>query len=301
MYLKDNPILSICIPTHGVVEFVIPAIESIYQQGCDLSLFEVVISDNGQDSVLGEALEKYDYPNLIYKRVAAGGFMNEVNSLRYGNGLFLKIMNHKSRLKDGVLQKMIDFVLANKDDKPMLFFSNGHVKGESIIPCDSLEMFLRKVSFWSSWEEGVGIWAEEKELLDGIPYNEMVPTSSVLFYLRDSSKYVIFNEVMSDQEGTKRKRMYDFFQVFAIGYVDGYNELRKNGKISIDLFNFLRYDLYRRDLISHYYQIMVAKTDDSIPLSGIKQTMSVYYSSLHYYYMLLYAYIAMPVKRLLWR
>lgn len=291
-----HPILSICIPTHGVVDFVIPAVKSIYAQNCSLSDFEVVISDNGSSDDLKIALEQESYPNLLYQKVDASGFMNEVNSTKNAKGAFVKIMNHKSMLLPGVLQQMIDFVKANMEKKPMLFFSNGHVGKEQIINCPDFQSFMRKVSFWSSWEEGLGFWQEEKERLADIPYNEMVPTSSVLFYLRDESEYVIFNTPISTQKNMKRKRMYDFFEVFAIQYNDYYNKLRMEKKISTDTFNFLRYDMYRRYLISYYYQIVVAKTDDSIPLPHIKEQMSVYYTKWHYWWMVFYANTVMRIR-----
>ena len=44
---SNTLLLSICIPTNGVVEWVVPVIESIYAQEVDKRLFEVVITDNG--------------------------------------------------------------------------------------------------------------------------------------------------------------------------------------------------------------------------------------------------------------
>ena len=34
----SKPLLSLCMPTNGVVEWVFPVLESIYKQGCDNSL-----------------------------------------------------------------------------------------------------------------------------------------------------------------------------------------------------------------------------------------------------------------------
>ena len=46
--MGNNLLLSICIPTNGVVEWIIPAINSIYSQGVDNNEFEVVVTDNGE-------------------------------------------------------------------------------------------------------------------------------------------------------------------------------------------------------------------------------------------------------------
>ena len=55
---EQRPVLSICLPTNGVVEWVIPTLESIYAQNVNFSLFEVVISDNGEttEKVIGHFL-----------------------------------------------------------------------------------------------------------------------------------------------------------------------------------------------------------------------------------------------------
>ena len=48
--IDKTPLLSICIPTNGIVSYVLPVLDSIYSQvkGNDLELFEVVIVDNGK-------------------------------------------------------------------------------------------------------------------------------------------------------------------------------------------------------------------------------------------------------------
>lgn len=55
------PLLSICIPTNGIVEWVIPVLKSIYSQKADNSLFEVVVTDNGNSSALSKAVEIFRY------------------------------------------------------------------------------------------------------------------------------------------------------------------------------------------------------------------------------------------------
>ena len=55
--MKNKPIVSLCIPTYGMPEWVIPALESIYNQNEDESLFEVIVCDNKKDSELEKAVE----------------------------------------------------------------------------------------------------------------------------------------------------------------------------------------------------------------------------------------------------
>ena len=62
--MESNILLSLCIPTNGAAQWVIPALEAIYNQECDTSLFEVIITDNGADNTLADAVKKYQYSNL---------------------------------------------------------------------------------------------------------------------------------------------------------------------------------------------------------------------------------------------
>ena len=77
--MDKQPILSLCIPTNGAVEWILPVIESIYSQGYDTDKFEVVITDNGKDSQLPAYISKMNYPNLCYKQTSAEGFLNLVS------------------------------------------------------------------------------------------------------------------------------------------------------------------------------------------------------------------------------
>lgn len=294
---SNNFVLSICIPTYGIIDFVIPAIESIFLQGVDNTLFEVIITDNGKDSELGKVLEKYDYPNLRYIKTESNGFQNQIDSFKQSHGLFIKMINHKSRIKSGYLQKLIDFVLVNKEDKPSLYFSNGHLGNDSIIECDDFESFVRQVSFWTSWEEGVGVWREDLPKFDAIKFDKMFPAASILFGVREESKFIIWNECYSYQNKSDRIRRYDFFRVFAVNFLDMINDLRRENRITIDTFDFVRHDMYRRYLISYYNQILVRKKDKSIPLNDIAKNMSVYYSYGDYIWMKFYSYTILNLKR----
>ena len=87
--MDNQPILSLCIPTNGAVECVLPVIESIYSQGYDDDKFEVVITDNGKDRQLPQHIAKMNYPNLYYRQTTDKGFLNLVTCLKEGKGLFI--------------------------------------------------------------------------------------------------------------------------------------------------------------------------------------------------------------------
>ena len=62
------PIVSLCMPTNGVPEWVFPVLESISSQGVSDSLYEVVITDNGKNEDFKQEMrEKLAvHPNWVY-------------------------------------------------------------------------------------------------------------------------------------------------------------------------------------------------------------------------------------------
>ena len=299
--MAQQPLLSICIPTNGVVEYVLPSVESIYSQKVDNSLFEVVITDNGADSKLGEAINKFEYPNLRYIKTNVQGFMNQICAFKESQGAFIKMINHRALFHDGSLQKMIDFIKKYQEKKPILYFPNGHLGRIKTAECQNLDEFLNKVSFWSSWEQGVGIWQEDKKKLDDIRYDKMFPAASILFNIREKTPYIVCDDDFTYEKPSKRMRRYDFFQVFAVEFLDILHHLCEQTRISEKTFDFVKKDMYRRYLISYYYQIVVAKTDRAIPPKNIMANMSKYYSTWDYYWMWLYCNTAMRLKNMLKR
>jgi len=294
----NQPLLTICIPTNGAIQWVLPTVRAIYEQNCDNSLFEVVVADNGENEQLGENLEDMGHPNLIYRKTNAVGFENQICAFKCGNGSLIKMINHRSIIKKGYLQKLIDFVKDNIDEKPTLYFSNGALKKDaSVVGCENFDAFVRKASFWCSWEEGVGVWKEDIPQIESIKINSLFPAASMLFGIKKDSRFVIFNEQYSTQQrAIGHIRQYDFFDAFALEFLDMLNELRREKRISIETFNFVRRDNFRRNLISRYFQIMIKKNDGSIPLNNIKEKMSVYYRSIDYYWMLFYSHVILRIK-----
>ena len=66
--MKNKPIISICIPAFKRIEILKKTIDSIYadaiNSNVELSLFEIVISDNDSEHEIKSLVKTYDYPNM---------------------------------------------------------------------------------------------------------------------------------------------------------------------------------------------------------------------------------------------
>ena len=55
----NKPLVSLCMPTNGVIDWVFPVLDSIYNQNVDIDLFEVVITDNGNNAEFKKSIKGY--------------------------------------------------------------------------------------------------------------------------------------------------------------------------------------------------------------------------------------------------
>lgn len=292
--MGKNPILSICIPTNGIVEWVIPVVESIYAQGVDNDLFEVVITDNGGKDDLEKAIQAYDYPNLHYYKTTAQGFTNQIDAFEKCSGLFCKMLNHRSRLLSGSLHKIIAIVEKYQKEKPILYFAEGRANGGVFIECNNVDSFVGALSYYVSWSAGVGAWKEDLNDIRGKNIDKMFPHTVFLFGLRDESKYVIWNdpyEVMGNDSG---KGGYDLYYTFSIVLLDIINGLRQTGRISLDTFVKVKKELFVF-LRGLYISEAILPTHRTFILQNIPQSMDVYYGRLYYWKMVIGAWLRIPL------
>lgn len=297
--MEHRPIISLCIPTNGAIQWIKPTIENIYLQDCKQEDFEVIVVDNSISEKLREYIECLPYTNLRYVSSTVEGFSNQIFALKCGKGIYCKLYNHRLLLQKGILKRMIDFICRFQQEKPVLFFSQGNPKyKEEYFEMPDFESFMRKLSYWSSWSGGVGVWNSDIPQLDNIKYDKMFPCASLLFEIREQSKYVIWNVRFDIQQDDKGKGGYNFFETFAIRYLDIINELRRKERISVDTFNLIRRDLYAF-LCSWYYKLMVKKGQYTFDTSDIDTSMSVYYSTWQYKKMVVYAHITPRWKRIM--
>lgn len=63
-----EPIVSICLPCYGRVEYVRRTLKSIYEYNSDVSLddYEIVISDNDPKQNIRSLVSEFNFPNIHY-------------------------------------------------------------------------------------------------------------------------------------------------------------------------------------------------------------------------------------------
>ena len=279
-----SPLLSLCMPTNGIIEWVFPVLESIYSQKTDTSLFEVVITDNGKNDDFKQRMRAYlaTHPNIAYHETDALPFLNEIESYKRASGKLIKFVNHRTLLLDGSLDYLIQFVKTHDEDRPVVYMSNGVLKMEKgQHEYDSFDQFVRHLSYWSSWSTGMTIWKEDFKKLPGdlSCYNELFPHTTVLFNERDRARYIIDNSVIFHEmpQGKTPKGNYDLFYAFGVEYPWIICTLLRDKDISSDTFRYV-IDRNLGFIARQYDNFCVQGKYCSYDLGGLEDMFGVFYT-----------------------
>lgn len=276
-------LLSLCIPTSGVVEWVLPVLDSIYKQKCDINLYEVVISDNSADVTLYNRIQEYihKYPNIIYKRSNSKGFLNQVDAFNLASGELIKFVNHRAILLDGTIQYLCDFAKTYSKKKPIMFFANGSVEVENDFEkFKSFSDFLGALKVYSSWSGGIAFWRDDYiSMIRNVNSNELFPTLSWLSYYTERGYYIIDNKRLSREleVDATQKGKYNLFEAFAVVYVEMLQNLKYNGHLDNNNYVAIYGDL-KRLLAYNYCEFILNNKPCSYSLEDYRRFISRYFN-----------------------
>ena len=295
--MENNLLLSICIPTNGVVEWIIPAIYSIYSQGVDNNEFEVVVTDNGEKDDLEIAVSQFEYPNFHYYRTKSRGFENQIDAFEKCSGEFCKMLNHRSKMLP--VSRLLEVVKKYKEEKPIIYCAEGHVKGGEYVECENVDKFVRSLNYFISWSAGTGVWKEDLKDVRKKKIDKMFPHIVFLLGLRNESKYVIWNQEYEQMGDDSGKGGYDLFDTFAVHFLDIFNGLLREGRIQQKTFYYVKKELLRF-LVKLYKDEVVLPTKHTFILQNIRRNVKTYYGNLGFYMMVVCAYL-LVVKQFLFQ
>lgn len=275
-------LVSLCIPTNGVTEWVLPVMESIYNQNIDEQLFQVVVADNGDNKDFAEAMDSLcsQHTNITYKKTSSMGFLNQIESFRLADGELIKFVNHRMPLVEGTLKKLIDFSNKYSDKKPVVYFSNGKLDLKESYFCNKFDSFVKKLSYWSSWSAGLALWHDDIEKVDKISeFNSLFPHTDILFLNKNSTEYIIDNRVLMQELPTDdtKKGKYNLFHAFAVEYPKILRELLNSNFISENTFNDVMSDL-KVFLGQLYFKFIILKRPCSYDLTDADQYIATNFS-----------------------
>lgn len=281
--MSNQPLISLCIPTNGIEHWVFPVLDSIFSQDFDPTLYEVVVMDNGNNENFFNRMQEYcvGKDNLHYSKTDSKLFQSEIACYQKASGVFIKFLNHRTKLKPGTLDALVTFVRENMTQKPVVYFSNGvlHSK-EPIRRLPNFDSFVRALSYYSSWSTGMGFW---KDTFDALPQplqaNELFPHTTILFCDRTNTSYIVDDRVLLEEipvEHTSKGR-YDLFSAFAIEYPCIIADLLRTEDITAE--TFLQIKKENLLFLAQLYRLFILKKIPcSYDLSSYSTSIRVFYN-----------------------
>lgn len=276
----NTPLISLCMPTYGVSEWVFPVLDSIYDQGVDGELFEVIVTDNGNNEDFRRAMLAYaeSHEHLIYRKTEARLFHNQLEALKLGSGDFLKFVNHRTALLPGSLETMLTMIRENRAKRPVIYLSNGALAGD--YRGTSFDGFVRHLGKYASWTTGVGIWKSDYDTIpENIRIDPISPHSVILFRVRKDREFLIDNRVLMKEldADQSRKGTYDLFKAFGVEELAVTQNLYIDGDITADTLKAVKAE-YGQKVSELYLDFCLRKQPCSYDLSGFEDAMGIYFS-----------------------
>lgn len=281
---EENIEISLCIPTNGIDDFIFEVLDSIYSQEVSEALYEVIVMDNGTNLLFKNRMKSYAHSknNLFFYETNAELFMGEIESYKKARAKFIKFINHRTKLLPGTLDYWLEFIRVHQDDRPIVYFSNGVLKNNTVRKMNSFDNFVYELSYWSSWSTGMGIWRED--LID-ILYeqkkciNFLFPHTTILLNEFSHREYIIDDSIRLVElrgENTKKGR-YDLFNAFCVEYPLILCELYRNKKIQVStLKKILDENL---SLVAFFYHGFVMKgKKTNYDIDGFEDAIDIIYT-----------------------
>lgn len=164
MYMKNRPLVSICIPTYNRSIYLRQSLERyIVEKEFIDGKVEIVISDNASTDDTKMVVEEYikKYKNIRYYRNTEN--IRDKNfplALSRGSGILHRLCNDTLQISRGHLEDLCHTVCKYEKDKPFLFWQNEGIK-KSEVMCDNLDSYIRKLSYFVTWIGGFSLWHDE--------------------------------------------------------------------------------------------------------------------------------------------
>lgn len=259
-----TPILSICIPTFNRADPLRKTLASLVRQAVfsETSDVEIVVSDNNSTDNTWAIVDQFRsiYPGKIKAYRPPEGISGEANFefvLSKGSGSYLKLHNDNLAFLNGSLAEIVKLIRATSVEKPVIFFTNGNMhQGRSIEVLANINDFVRRVSYFSTWIGGFGMWREEFQVFPEFlrSENKHLVQTDVLFRLLSLGKRaVVVYEGYFSSQAVGVKGGYNIAEVFGKNYLEILKALVRGGLLDPQIFEVEKKSLLLGHIIPYYF------------------------------------------------
>lgn len=259
---KNEVLLSICIPTFNRSAALRETLESITSQEVFINTHavEIVVSDNASiddtPQLVSEFASRFPGKIVSYRQESNVWSANFHQALSMGSGQYLKLHNDTLLVRPGALQPLLDAIRGFADTRPLMFMTNGNRLDDSkalFSQCQSLDEFVQKVSFFSTWIGGFGLWREELDL--ALPFktdtSNLIQTEIVCRQMAAGRQAVVFfgTYFLSKQDF---RRAYNWTEVFGKNYLSILKQHVAAGELGQATYDKAKKEVFLRHILPNY-------------------------------------------------
>lgn len=260
---NSSALLSICIPTFNRANFLKKTLESIICQAVfiETNEVEIVISDNCSEddtAVIAKQFVKAFPEKIKYHRNSSN--IEDENfevALSHGSGVFLKLHNDNLLFVNGSLTEMIKVINATTVEKPIIFFTNGNKNvGHQIEIYNNFNEFVSRVSFFSTWIGGFGIWREEFNSITDFSRNvklKLVQTDVLFRLLAMGKRAIVLYDSYFSGMNVGKKGGYNIAEVFGKNYLSLLKSYLALGLLDDKVFQAEKKAILMDHIIPYYF------------------------------------------------
>lgn len=293
---NNEVLLSICIPTYNRAKALDGNLKALNQQvsGKNLPL-ELMVSDNCSTDETSTVVNKYieeGMPiNYIRNIINLGMDGNFAQCYRKATGKYVLVLGDDDYLIDGMLEKLLDY-LKNGDYGLVHLKTNSQTKILEEEFTDST-LFLQNISYWITYITSNVVNSKYIKEYD-FEKNFGTFLTIVPLYLNAAIEHecnlLIHERIFLDGIDSKTNGGYNFFEVFIVNYLDIWKDFRQSGKISNNLYHFIKRDILKFFLIRNAHNLLIIKEQSNYKLQNSFSYFKKYYFShgYFYYYSILY-------------
>lgn len=274
----NQPIVSICLPCYGRVDYVRNTLKSIYEENRDVPLcdYEVVISDNDPNQVIFDLVKEFDYPNLHYHHTECEGFMNSYQVLTFARGVFLKLHNSQVTFRKGALLKLVCEVKKNIKEKPLIFYTNGFLYRNTSDIFETFNDFFYALSYWPSWSNGFSIWKCDFDKVGKIFLNRLFPHTSLLITQHYKQSYIVNDCHWFDTQRVKGRSGHNKFEAFTLDFPSLVDMCYHNHWLSLKTKKHILHDIMVEYLPTLLFNKYIARIEN-YEIAGYKTNIKQYF------------------------
>jgi len=281
---KNNPLISICIPTFNRAAQLEKCLNSIYSQIGNDSLFEVFVSDNDSTDNSKDVIDKYLnlYDNFTYNKNECniGPDKNIALTIEKSKGQYILIHGDDDYFKENTIYPLMDVI--NKNAESSLLFINVLSNKNDVVIYSGINEFLQATSIAASFISSIIIKREAFNKIED-PF-KFVDTSFNQIYLQynillNNPNFTLINRSIFNYEGTNPSG-YNFGKVFIKNYLDILYHFTPFG-LKEELINQDKLQILQTTLLPWYKRIHDNKMD--IDMENFEDYFTEYYKDEPYY------------------